>query len=235
MPATEERPLVVEINGKGCDIPTDERDRLGLRLDEVRRAVAGRGPAQLGINAVRYPRSGDYHAEAKLRWQGPTLFSGGRGQHLDTALQACMDGLLRELSAAGPAAGGDGRAELDRDVVAPQGAGAGPAGEAFRAGDYARFRTALLTYEDWLRKRIGRWVQRYPEAEARLGRDILIGDLLEEVYLAAFEAFDRHPRDVPLHTWLDGLIDPALQRAMRHPDDVRQEASLARTLREVPG
>jgi hypothetical protein len=64
---------------------------------------------------------------------------------------------------------------------------------------------------------------------------VLIGDLLEEVYLAAFEAFDRRPMNVPLHTWLDGLIDPALRRALRHPDEVHEEASLARALREAPG
>ena len=235
MPATEERPLVVEINSKGCDIPTDERDRMGRRLDEVSRAVVGNGPAHLWLNAVRYPRSGDYHVEAKLKWPGRTVFSGGRGQYLDTAFQTCVEGLLREVRATPPAANGVDRAALDRDVVAPEGAAAGPAGAAFQAADYARFRTALLTYEDWLRKRVGRWVQRYPEAEARLGRDVLIGDLLEEVYLAAFESFDRHPRDVPLHTWLDGLIDPALQRALRHPDEVHEEASLARTVREGPG
>src|SRR5258706_14236 len=70
-------------------------------------------------------------------------------------------------------------ANLDRDVVAPEDPDAGPLGAAVRGGDYRTFRVALSPYEEWLRNRVGRWLQRYPEAEARLGRDLTIGDLVE--------------------------------------------------------
>jgi hypothetical protein len=125
-------------------------------------------------------------------------------------------------------------AVLDREIVAPEDRDAGPLGEAARAGDYRAFRTTLSGYEEWLRKRVGRWVQRYPEAEARVGDGLALGDLVEEVYLNAFERFTQRPTEVPLRDWLDGLIDPSLKVLMKHPAEERENASFARTLRETP-
>src|SRR5262245_66031509 len=104
MPGTDERPLTVGINSKGCDVPADERDRMHARLAEVRRAVEGHGPARVWVNAVRYPRSQDYHVEAKLKLPRRTLFSGGRGPLLERAFQAIVDGRARGARAcsAGP-------------------------------------------------------------------------------------------------------------------------------------
>jgi hypothetical protein len=122
-----------------------------------------------------------------------------------------------------------------REVFAPTDASGGILGRAFQTGNYQAFRTALVSYEDWLRKRIGRWVQRYPEAEARLGRGLAIGDILEEVYLNAFEQYGRRPIQVPFHVWLDGLIDPSLKMLLKHPDEEGQNASFARTMRLTRG
>jgi len=104
---------------------------------------------------------------------------------------------------------------------------------AANAGDYRTFRTALAGYEEWLRKRVGRWIQRYPEAEARIGRGLAIGDVLEAVYLNAFEQFSRRPKAVPFHEWLDELIDPSLKAHLKHPDEERASASFARTVRQM--
>jgi hypothetical protein len=118
--------------------------------------------------------------------------------------------------------------------VAPADPDTGILGRAFSAGDYRAFRTALSGYEEWLRKRVGRWIQRYPEAEARLGRGLAIGDMVEEVYLQAFEHYGRRPVAVPFHQWLEDLMDPSLKALLRHPDEERENASLARTLRQPP-
>jgi hypothetical protein len=60
------------------------------------------------------------------------------------------------------------------------------------------------------------------------------GCRLEGVFLNAFERYTQRPTDVPLHDWLDGLIDPSLKALLRHPDEGRENASLARTVRETP-
>jgi hypothetical protein len=62
----------------------------------------------------------------------------------------------------------------------------------------------------------------------------LLGDLVEEVYLNAFERFAERPTDVPLSGWLEGLIDPSLKALLRHPDEEHENASLARTVRQAP-
>jgi len=119
-------------------------------------------------------------------------------------------------------------------VVAPEDPEAGPLAEAVRRGDYRAFRTALAGYEEWLGKRGGGWGQRYPEAQAQIGRGLLLGDLVEEVYLNAFERFAQRPTDVRLSEWLEDLLDPSLKALLRHPDEESDNASLARTVRQVP-
>ena len=118
-------------------------------------------------------------------------------------------------------------------MVMPQDPDAGPIAQAVQAGDYRAFRLAMVRYEDWLRKRIGRWIQRYPEVEARVDEEPLIGDLLEEIFLNAFEHFTERNTDLRLSEWLDRLIDPTVRDYLRHPDEVHEEASIARTLRET--
>jgi hypothetical protein len=101
---------------------------------------------------------------------------------------------------------------------------------AAEAGDYDAFRTAALPYEDSVRRRAGRWVERVPEASAQMGRDLDVGDIVEAVFLDAFEKYRDRPREVRFGDWLDGLIDPAVKRL--HADgDYLDNVRLARTAR----
>jgi hypothetical protein len=77
------------------------------------------------------------------------------------------------------------------------------------------------------------WVQRRPEAQARLGRELRMGDIVEEVYLNAFEQFTRRPTAVRLSEWLGGLIDLSISVLLRHPSEEAEVASMARTLRDT--
>jgi hypothetical protein len=101
-------------------------------------------------------------------------------------------------------------------------------------GNYRAFRRALLVYEEPVRKRVGRWVQRYPEVEAEIDRRLTIDDIVEEVFLTAFEQYDRRPEDVPPGDWLEGLIDPALKQIVRHFDEELENIEFARTLNDTP-
>ena len=82
--------------------------------------------------------------------------------------------------------------------------------------------------------RVGRWVQRDPHAEAQVGRRLLLGDVVEEVYLNAFERFTQRPTGIRLSDWFESLIDRSLKALLRHPDEEHENASLARTVRETP-
>jgi ribosome-associated translation inhibitor RaiA len=102
---------------------------------------------------------------------------------------------------------------------------------AVRAGDYPAFRSALLAYEEGLRKLVGRWVQRYPEFDAQIGRGVAIADVVEDVFLLAFEGYQHRPADVPPGTWLQGLIDPALEALRQNRDAELENIEMARTAR----
>ncbi len=232
--------LRVEIQSRGCVIPADEKARMEGLLGPLGEAVREFPASDLRINVLYHPHSAAYHVEFKLKLPGRTLFTGEWDAYLDSAFQRGLGKLVRRVEAhkerpdREAAEAAERRAALEREVIAPEDPDAGPLAEAVRSGDYRTFRTALAGYEEWLRKRVGRWVQRYPEAEAQVGRRLLLGDVVEEVYLNAFERFAGRPTDVPLSEWLDSLIDPSLQALLRHPDEEGESARLARTVREAP-
>jgi hypothetical protein len=242
MQASDKRdPFRVDITSNGCQVPADERTRLQTLLEPVRDAARDFPAADLGVHVVYHPQSTAYHAEFKLKLPGRTLVTGDGDPYLDTALQRGVRKLVRKVESyrQNPdrvaVEQAERQAARDRDVMAPESpADTGPLAEAVQAGDYAAFRTALGGYEEWLRKRAGRWIQRYPQAQAQVGKGLLIGDLVEEVYLNAFERFPQWPTEVPLSAWLDGLLDPSLRALLRHPDEEHENASMARTAREVP-
>jgi hypothetical protein len=103
-------------------------------------------------------------------------------------------------------------------------------GQAVEAADYAAFRRATYEYEEPLRKRIGRWVARYPHMEAQIGTRFSIDDIVESVLLDAFESYTRRPDQVRLGDWLEGLIDPALQRLQRHAGEELENVNAVRSL-----
>ncbi len=232
--------LYVQFDTKQCQIPADELARMQQGLQPLGEVVQDFPRSDLWITIIHHPRSALYHVEAKLKLPGQTLFTGDPDAYLDSAFQRCIRKLLRKVEAykerpdKKAVETAERRAALQREVVVPTDADTGVLGKAVHTGDYRTFRTALAGYEEWLRNRVGRWVQRYPEAQAKVGHGLALGDLVEEVYLNAFEGYAQRPAEVPLHDWLDGLIDPALKVLLRHPDEERETTSMARTVREAP-
>jgi len=79
-------------------------------------------------------------------------------------------------------------------------------------------------YDESLEKRVGRWIQRYPEIEGQLGEELTISEIVEEVYLNAFDQFATRPV-VRLGEWLESLIDPSVQLLLKQPDDEKANLS----------
>jgi len=238
MPVPDDH-LRININTKNCDIPTDERTRLLTSLTPLADAVRDVPNPALRIEAIYHPESTQYHVEFKLTLPGRTLFTGDEAPYLDSALQCCVRKLRRRVEAYREhpdrevEAASERRNALDQNVVAPEAPDTGPLAQVVETGDYRAFRIALVGYEDWLRKRVGRLIQRDPQAQARVGTGLLIGDVVEEVYLNAFEQFTRRPIGVRLSDWLESLIEPSIRGLLRDPD-LAEEASIARTVRETP-
>jgi hypothetical protein len=231
--------LRVDVQARECAVPTDEFTRMQQLLAPIGEAVQGFPGSDLQIRVVHHPRSQEYQVNARLAVPGRTLFSADRDAYLDTAFQRCVRKLARKAEEYASYPERDAvtsavkRNSLERDLMMPEDRDAGPLGVACRAGDYRAFRVGLAGYEEWIRKRVGRWLQRYPQAEARLGDGLRIGDIVEEVYLNAFECFGQRPVEVPLNQWLNELIDPSVKMVLRHPDRESENASMARTLRDA--
>jgi len=229
--------LQFELTTKGCQVPEDERARLQSLLAPLADAVEDFPAAALRIHVIHHPASGQYRVEGELKLPGRTLSAAEEDAYLDSAAGRCLGGLIRQAEAYADQPdrealeAAERRVALDRDVLAPDG---GPLARAARSGDYRAFRAALAGYEEWLRKRVGRIVQRIPEAQARVGRGLLLGDVVEAVYLDAFERFARRPTAVRLSEWLEGLIEPCVRALLRNPDQEHEAASAARTVRQTP-
>ena len=235
----DRRSLHIEFSTQECDIPADEKPRLVDGLDRVAAAI-GDIPSELDMKVIYHPRTQLYHAEAALRLPGKTLFTGDYDAYLDSALQRCLRKVIRKAEAY-RVCGEDGErqratavADMNRRIVAPEDHDALPVAEAARSGDYRTFRGALSRYDEWLIDRVGRWVQRYPALNERVGDDVLIADLVEEVYLNAFERYDERPAHEPLSAWLESLIDPSTLAFLRDPQQELDNISFARSFSRTP-
>jgi hypothetical protein len=231
--------LEVNIQTQECDLPDDQLARIGAPLDRLAQAI-GQLPASLELNVVRHPRSDRFHAEAALRLPRRSLFTGDWDAYLDPALQRCLRKLLHKAEAYTHKP--DRRADevavdvwaMNNEILAPQDPDEGPLGQAAEAGDYGRFRRLLAGYDDWLRLRVGRWLQRYPAANARVGEGLAIGDVVEEVFLNAFERYAERSGHETVRDFLDDLLDPSLHALLNSPAEERENIAIARTLRQTP-
>ena len=235
-----EHHLQIEIDAKECRIPEDVRARMQPGLDRLGQAVHDFPASQLWLTIVFHPRTSVYHAQAKLKVPGETIITGHRDAYLDIAMQGCMEKVIHRVEAykADPdhdaVKHAERQAKLANAVIAPVEPDAGKLGQAFQSGDYEAFRRALLGQEEVLRKRVGRWVQRYPGVQAEVGNTFEIADLVEEVFLIAFEKYADRPTHIGLHEWFDSLIDTAVKSFWQNPDD-QAAASFAQTIGRPPG
>lgn len=78
-------------------------------------------------------------------------------------------------------------------------------------------------------------MQRYPDLQARIGRGLEIADLVEEVFLIAFERYASRPTDVPFGTWLENLIDPAVKELQVRGDAELENIHLAQSAQVSEG
>jgi hypothetical protein len=91
----------------------------------------------------------------------------------------------------------------------------------------------LFPFEESVRTRAGRWIQRYPDLQAELNEKLSLADVVEELFLTAFERFDDRPQNVPFEHWLEGLIDPAVKMLANSTAEELDNISYLRTWQEI--
>ena len=203
-------------------------------LDALARQVENFPVADLHVLVEGNARSNDVSAKLTLILPGSTLVTNDHDVVLTTAFERCLKSLLHEVE--GYKSRLDNEAErqkvekgtlhkvlptTDIDLAAVE--------SAVADGDYARFRNAMLPYEEAVDGRAGRWVQRFPKYEARIGKDIKMSDVVEEIFLTAFDEYPRRPSGIPLGEWLDELIDRSVKELMTRTDQELENINLNRT------
>lgn len=232
--------LRIQLDTKHCDLSADEIAKMESALDPLARAVKDFPVRDLYVTVIHHPRSRDFHVKTSLVLPSRTLFTGDRDYQMYPAYERCLRKLVNKIEAY--------KTQLEKspeiskhekgthqEVTPTQVPDIERVEQAVRDGDYRRFRRETHVYDESVRKRAGRWVQRYPEVNKRLGGALdVVGDITEEVFLNAFELFDQRPQAVRFGDWLENLIDPSIKTLLNHPEEL-ENISMARTLQEIEG
>lgn len=226
--------LRINLDTENCELASSEIKHLEESLSRLRGPVKDFPLADLYITIEFKPPSLDYRVKAVLRLPGRGLATGDLDKDLYPAFHRCVEKLVQKLTAYKERlSDADDVAKHTQgtrhDVVARQLVDGEELQHAVEQGDYPRFRQLTYPYEESLRKRAGRWIQRYPRIEAQLGNRFDLADVVEEVFLNAFQRFEEHPREVPFGDWLEKLIDPSLKLLSEHGDEELANISFART------
>jgi ribosome-associated translation inhibitor RaiA len=239
MPFSDESyDLRIELDQQGCELSADQIERMETALHTLRKLTQPFPVANLYIDVVFHKTTQDFHLKTSLALPGKTLFTGDRDADVQPAFERCVRKLVHKVSAyksrmeqnaelAKQAEGTHHRVEStgEFDVAMIQ--------QSVDNGDYSAFRQQVDVFAASLRQRIGRWLQRYPEIESRLGSDFGIGDIVEEVFLNAFENFEQRSHDVPPGDWLTHLIDPSVQTILKSPDEEYANLSFVQSFLNV--
>jgi hypothetical protein len=190
--------------------------------------------SKLWITLHHHPKNpAPFHVEAKLKLPEETFKTSDWDQYLDAAFQRCARKLLRKIEWSREHQGASA-APTERpgslpgtEIAAPEDPRDSVLARAVEANNYRDFRRALTGHEEWLRDRVGRWVQRYPVVDLEIDKGVTISDLVEEVYLNAFERYAERVKGKSTTDWLNDLIDPSVKLFVRHPDEEQENVRAA--------
>ena len=229
--------LRIELDTHNCELTAEQIEELSQRLEPLRKPVEKFPVSDLYITVTFQPRSHKYRLKTALVLTGRTLAAGELDEHVLPAFDRCIRKLVYKVQAY--------REDLERteeqaklqkgthqQLLPTQDPDPDTLRRAVDEEDYATFRTETYVYEEALRKRIGRWIERYPDVEAQLGETFTIADFVEEVFLNAFERYDRWPKEVRFGEWLEHLIDPSIKLLTQHRDEELENIDFARSLQQ---
>jgi hypothetical protein len=226
--------LPIKWDTKHCNLSPVQLQKLEEGLQAVTRLVRDFPVRELLVAIEHFRRTTSWRVKTSLILTGETLVSLDDDPDLHPAFERCVANLVKavhaykdrmsrvtEVAKQSKGTHQDLEPTLDPDPATLD--------RACDEGDYRAFRTGLAGYEEPLRKRVGRWVERYPEVSSRIDKGLTINDVVEEVLLNAFEAYENRPRDVRFGVWLEGLIDPSLKELAAHPEQELENINLARS------
>jgi ribosome-associated translation inhibitor RaiA len=225
--------LQIHFDPHECQPTERELADLADDADSLARQVGNFPQADLRVLIERNARSDEYAVKLTLILPSEVLVTSDHDRVLHAAFERSLASLEDEVKEYKDRLGQaperrKAEAGTDRELVPSVALDADALDRAVAAGDYAAFRAAIAPYEDSLRVRAGRWVERHPTLQAQMGKGLETVDLAEGVFLAAFEQHASRPPVVPYGTWLENLLDPVLRAIERHPDRELENINMAR-------
>jgi ribosome-associated translation inhibitor RaiA len=215
------------------DLTQTDRDQMADALDSLARQAENFPTADLHILVEGNARNNDASVKLTLILPGRTLVANDHDATPYGAFDRCLTSLTMSLQAEKARLDQESKRQktgkgTDHDVLATTNIDLGAIDGAVAAGDYAAFRRATLPFEDAIQMRAGRWVQRFPDYEARIGRDVKMSDVVEEVFLTAFDQYPNRSAGVPLGEWMEGRIDSAVKALMTRTAEEMENINLVR-------
>ena len=216
--------LQIELDTKGCELSASEIEEMEEDLDTLRVVVESFPVSDLHIVVIHHHQSGDYHVKTSLRLPGRTLFTGDRHDRVHPAYESCIRKLVKKAQAykSQMQIGHEMAKQTEgtrHDLQATGEINVEMLVKAVASDDYPAFRDEIDVFEQSLSERVGRWIERYPEILAQLGETITVSEIVEEVFLNAFDRFSTRSHDVPPGQWIESLIDPSVQALIQSPDE----------------
>jgi ribosome-associated translation inhibitor RaiA len=228
--------LLVDLDMKHGELPADELNKMETMLSPFNDLVRNFPVSKLHVLISYRHRTSDYVVRTSLILPGDTLVSSDHHPLAHTAFQHCIDNLVREVQRYKDRLGSVAEQAKQREgthhelipTVPPV---AAAIDGAVQNGDYAAFRLATAGYEGPVTAQVGRWIERYPDVAARLGRDLHISDIVEDVFLIAFEEYEYRPKAIRFGEWLGRYIDTAIRAMGEHLEDEMENVNMVRLAR----
>lgn len=227
--------LKLQFDAHEYELSEAEVARLSADLDSLAVRLGDFPLADLRVLVEKNGRAGNFMVKLTLILSSEVLVTSDHDPQLHPAFRRALESLERTVEGHKERLEGvDLRQQREEAARLQPTVQAGPVDEAAldaaaAASDYPAFRTAITPYEDWLRLRVGRWVERYPEVQARMGRDFDVLDLTEGVFLSAFERHAHRHGEVRYSDWLEGLIDQTVKDFAHDPVRERENVNMARS------
>ncbi len=219
--------------------PTDaETKHIEAEVDRIQPLVIDFPTQILHINLEYNTNSEQYEVKLALVLPGQTFATGDVSEAWEPSLEKSVQKMIRriehykstlsgESAQAHAAAGTTMEVEPNRRMDGKQVAG------AVASGNYTEFREAMYPIEESLRDRVGRWIQRYPQIQLKLGSRFTIADIVEETFMMAFDRYEHWHAEMFFGQWIETLIDPAMKKIARDPDGELETISFQQTWNEM--
>ena len=223
----------IDLDVEGMKLSDAETATVEAEVDRIKPLTA-EFPVQILHVNLRYNRnSEEYEVKLALVLTGQTFATADVSESWHGSLENCVRKMIRRVEhykqdlsnveSRSRAVNSEAHVEPTRqiDAVAVR--------TALSENDYAAFRREMGPFDASLRDRIGRWVQMYPQVDAMVGERLTLADIVEEVFLMAYEQFDSWHPEMLFGQWLETLIDPAVKAIARDPDGELEAISFQKT------